>query len=195
MFRRNELKALELLLKKDSIPVEFFLYWNDAVNTIGYSAKLLIMFFALEALVKHKMGLLWSNPHLRNSYREKIIGKRLLEKFYAPGHSVDGLRNRLNHGEYLSGDDVKKNYVDIMHKRIIRYFNNRVLRKKLINADVKNPQRHILPQKRSESRGFVRRKRGVKVLNLKGLLKSMDPGTRLFDYKKYGWVSGSFTGY
>ena len=195
MFGENELVALKLLLKKKSIPVEFFLYWNNAVNTIGYSAKLLIMFSALEALVKHKMGARWNQKHLRNSYRGKIIGKRLLKKFYAPNHSNNGLRNRLNHGEYLSNTDVKKNYVDLMHKRIIRYFNNRVLNKKLINPDVKNPQRHILPQIRKQSIGFVRCKNGVKILNLKELLKSIDPRTNVFDYKKYGYIDGSTKGY
>jgi len=192
MFCEKELKALELLFAKKSVPEEFFLYWNDAVNTIGYSAKLLIMFSALEALVKHKMGTSWSQSNLRNDYREKIIGKKLLEIFYAPGHPNDGLRNRLNHGEYLSGKDIDKNYVHLMHKKILRYFNNKVIKKNLITVDIKNPQRHILPRKRSESKGLIKCKLGPDCITLKELLASIDQKNNLLDQKKYEYVSSSF---
>jgi len=52
MFMDDERKALVKLLKDKKIPEAFYYYWNDAVNTTGYSAKLLLMFSAIEALAK-----------------------------------------------------------------------------------------------------------------------------------------------
>ena len=52
MFREKDLNGLNVLLDNCEIPEEFYYYWNDAVNSIGYSPKLLLMFSAIEALVK-----------------------------------------------------------------------------------------------------------------------------------------------
>ena len=49
-------KALLALLGCPQIPEEFFYYWNDAVNSTGYSSKLVLMFSAIEALVKKPDG-------------------------------------------------------------------------------------------------------------------------------------------
>lgn len=185
MFRDDELKALQLLMRGRSIPSEFFLYWNDAVNTVGYNAKLQIMFAALEALVKYKMGASWEKRNLRNVYREKIIGKKLLEVFYAPGHSGDGLRNRLIHGEYLSGKDLEKNYVELLHKGIVSYFNSRVLRKRLVETEVKSPQRSIFPGPHMESCIFARAKLNRSDLSLKNLLIDFGSESVLKDSDKY----------
>ena len=56
VFGDDELEALNILLVNKDIPEEFFYYWTDAVNVTGYSAKLVLMFAALEALVKKKDG-------------------------------------------------------------------------------------------------------------------------------------------
>ncbi len=53
MFMEKERKALRLLLKRPKIPESFYYYWNDAVNSTGYSSKLLLMFSAIEALAKN----------------------------------------------------------------------------------------------------------------------------------------------
>ena len=52
MFMEKEKKALDILLVDIKVPDAFYRYWNDAVNTTGYSSKLLLMFSAIEALVK-----------------------------------------------------------------------------------------------------------------------------------------------
>ena len=48
MFREQHLKALNLLLDHSEFPEEFYYYWNDAVNVVGYSPKLLLMLSAIE---------------------------------------------------------------------------------------------------------------------------------------------------
>ena len=81
MFMEDEVKALNLLLDKP-IPEAFYYYWNDAVNTIGYSSKLLLMFCAIEALVKvpGKKG-----PPTKDWGRlESILGGELKAELFAP---------------------------------------------------------------------------------------------------------------
>ena len=185
MFRENELDALKQLLKK-KIPAEFFLYWNDIVNTIGYSSKLSLMCAAIEALVKKKDG----NKNWKKL--ERILGKKVKKVLWGePSNTSGALRNRLIHGEYFSSDDFDKNYVEVIHKKIICYFNNRVLRKKLINPNVKNPQRHILPYKKSKSQGFIKCKFSPASFGLKSLLKSINLDTNLLDGEKYEYIASS----
>ena len=50
MFGPEQLEALKLLLGNGDVPDQFYFYWNEAMNTFGYSGKLLLMFSALEAL-------------------------------------------------------------------------------------------------------------------------------------------------
>jgi hypothetical protein len=134
MFQEEEKNALDLLLANADIPEEFYLYWNDAVNTDGYSSKLLIMFAALDALIR--------KPDGTKDYtlRKTILGEDLKDKIYAQG---TGLRHRLVHGEYFSDTD-KDNYMELVHKKVISYFNDVVLKDKLITEDVTGPQRHFL---------------------------------------------------
>ena len=102
MFMEDEQKALVLLLERTDIPELFFSYWNDAVNVSGYSAKLLLMFSAIEALVKKDRKKDWA---LINS----ILGEDLIKELFEP---KSGLRHRLVHGEYFDARDDKKNYLD-----------------------------------------------------------------------------------
>lgn len=186
MFREKELAALEKLLRAKSIPDEFYLYWNDAVNTIGYSGKLLLMFAAVDALVKKI-----SRGGNKTPAREALLGKRLTKIFYGTtGSSHLGLRNRLSHGEYLGGGDLEQNYVTLMHQRILRYFNWRVIRKGLLTIDVRNPQRHILPQSSGEVRHFLNSKVEDARLNLKSILQCCED-TGFVDEDKYTYVTGS----
>jgi len=137
MFREEEKEALDFLLKYGSITKEFYYYWNDAVNTIGYSAKLLLMFSAVEALAKKKNG--------KNDYSkiEKILGLELKEQIYKPR---TGIRHRLVHGEYIL-DSSGRNFVEEIHKKIVNYFNKNIFKKDLISEDVVNPQRHFYDNK------------------------------------------------
>lgn len=133
MFREEERKALDILLVNGNIPEEFYLYWNDTVNTTGYSSKLLIMFSALEALIR--------KPDGTKDYvlRKTILGNELNNKIFA---QKTGLRNRLVHGEYFSDKDTD-NYTDIIHKRVTKYFNDVIFKEKLITEDVTGPQRNF----------------------------------------------------
>lgn len=150
MFGKDDVQALTELIANKNIPKEFFSYWNDAVNTTGYSAKLLLMFSAIEALTKKPNG----KPNYR--LRENILGKQLkLDLFGDKNKSKKALRNRIVHGEYFSSED-KKNYVDAIHKQVIRYFNEHILSNSQISEDVINPQRHFFGNKKSWY-GFVER--------------------------------------
>jgi hypothetical protein len=133
VFQEEERKALDLLLNDKNIPEEFFLYWNDAVNTEGYAGKLLIMFAALYALAK--------KPNGQNDFTliEAILGKELKEDIFTPR---TGLRHRLSHGEYFSDQDTK-NYVEDVHKKVVTYFNDSIFKEKLIEENVVGPQRHF----------------------------------------------------
>jgi len=133
MFQEEEKKALDILLANADISEEFFLYWNDAVNTTGYSSKLLIMFSALEALIK--------KPDGTKDYvlRKTILGDELKDKIFA---QKTGLRHRLVHGDYFSDQDTD-NYMDIIHKKVTKYFNDVIFNEKLITEDVTGPQRNF----------------------------------------------------
>jgi hypothetical protein len=133
MFQEEEKKALDLLLADKSIPEEFFLYWNDAVNSTGYSSKLLIMFSALDALIKKQDGT------KDFALRKAILGQELKDKIYAQG---TGLRHRLVHGEYFSDKD-DENYMELVHKKVVAYFNDVIFQEKLIEENVTGPQRHF----------------------------------------------------
>jgi len=49
MLREHGLAALRLLLTDSSAPEEFYYYWHDAVNAVGYAAKILLMLSGVEA--------------------------------------------------------------------------------------------------------------------------------------------------
>ncbi len=164
MFMENEKLALDELFVSTEIPDEFYYYWNDAVNTLGYSAKLLLMFSALEALAKKRDKKKFTKPIDLYTY---ILGKGLANKIFA---QTAGLRHRLVHGEYLSPKkDGKKNYLDLIHKKVISFFNKKILSRPLLSEDVVNPQRHFYGSK-SEWHRFVRGADKDTIFELKNLL-------------------------
>lgn len=163
MFTGELQQALTSLLENSQIPEEFFYYWNDAVNSTGYSSKLVLMFSAIEALVKKPDG------GKDFAKLESILGSELKTALWGTkGSSSGGLRHRLIHGEYFNPDDSGKDYLNLVHKKIIAYFNNAILGKKLINENVVSPQRHPFGNK-EESTFFIRA-RGSKTTNLKDVL-------------------------
>lgn len=167
MFMENEKQALDEMLASAKIPDEFYYYWNDAVNTLGYSAKLLLMFSALEALAKKRDKKRFSKPIDLYSH---ILGKRLANKIFA---QTIGLRHRLVHGEYLSPkQDGKKNYLDLIHKKVISFFNKKVLSKPLLSEGVVSPQRHFYGAK-SEWHRFIKRKDNGSIFELKDILNEV----------------------
>jgi hypothetical protein len=159
MFTEREQEALALLLTNNSIPDEFFYYWNDAVNATGYSSKLLLMFSAIEALVKKNGKKDWK-------LMEQILGASLMGDLFAKGNA--GLRHRLVHGEYFGAGDAGKNYLELVHKKVVVYFNDVVFGKKLIPEDVVHPQRHFFGNKQ-ECKTYLKSK-GTAALTLKEVL-------------------------
>jgi hypothetical protein len=152
-FSNEQRTALDILEGKQNIPNEFFLYWQDATNTTGYSSKLLLMICAIESLVKK------SGKQGRKDWDklDKILGKRLRKKFFGEkGNSHKSLRNRLMHGEYLSEDDIKTNYMEILHKRTVKFFNKEVFKKGLMSEDVVRPQRNIFDNFVEWGPGFIK---------------------------------------
>jgi hypothetical protein len=134
MFMEEQRKALDVLLEKD-ISDEFFFYWNDAVNTTGYTAKLLLMAAAIEALIKRP------NRSKDFELRKQILGDELDHTIFA---QRIGLRHRLSHGEYLPEPDSSPgNYVVAMHDSVIKYFNDVVFDEKLLSENVVSPQRNF----------------------------------------------------
>jgi hypothetical protein len=163
MFLEKEEKALNFLSHNKDIPEEFYYYWNDAVNAMGYSSKLLVMFSAVESLTRKegKKDII---------LQEGILGKDLSDKIFEP---EKGLRHRLVHGEYLDSEDTLINYVDEIHKKIMSYFNKKVFMEDLLFEDVVQPQRHLFGNK-SECKLFLKRLDGGNNFNIKDLQNEFD---------------------
>jgi len=167
MFMENEKQALDELLTSAGVPDEFFYYWNDMVNTLGYSAKLLLMFSALEALAKKRDKTKFKKPIDLYSH---ILGQSLSNKIFT---QRTGLRNRLVHGEYLSPkQDGKKNYLDLVYKKVISFFNKKIFSKPLLSENIVNPQRHFYGGK-SEWFHFIKRVDNSINFELKSLLSEV----------------------
>lgn len=168
-FSHEELRSLDALLNDATVPDEFYLYWNDAINALGYTAKLLLMFAALEALFEKGSR----NNSEYYSRIQTVFGADLKkELFGTPEDSgKSGLRQRLVHGEHLSEKDTK-NYVEVIHKHIIRYFNANLLHDSPIDENIVSPQRH--PYGNLEGwQGFIRSEAGAP-LSLKAVVAAFD---------------------
>ena len=160
-FMDEELEALEVLTKNTDIPDAFYSYWNDAVNTTSYTGKLLLMFGAIDSFVPRGQ---------RQGKRKEILGDELANEIYAD----DGLRNRLAHGIYLNKDDGR-NYVELVHKKVLEYFNQSVLEKDILELNVVGPQRHF-DENYEGMRIFVRQKEDTFPLDLHKLVEDVERG-------------------
>ena len=146
MFMEDEKSALDLLLGHPDIPKEFFYYWRDAVNTFGYSSRLLLMLSAVEALT----GIPYADRKPKRKgdafYErlEQILGKELKEIFWGTKDDhTNALRHRLTHGEYFdSQDTTQTDYRGLLHSRIMQYFNEAIFKKPVLNPTVVNAPRH-----------------------------------------------------
>jgi hypothetical protein len=172
MFMNEQHEALRLLVKNKDVPEEFYLYWNDATNSMGYTAKLLLIYAAIEALCKKP------NDDLDYPKIEKVLGKKL--KTFSYRRNI-GLRHRLSHGEHFSRKDFKENYVDSLHKAVTNYFNTEVLKGDYISETIVNPQRHPLDN-RSLGKYFIK-PIGEAKLNLKDVMEDFSNNEDLNDRK------------
>lgn len=151
-FNAQTLQSLDILINDMRVPDAFYLYWNNAVNAMGYSAKLPLLFAALEILFERAS----KSPADYYAEIEKTFGTSLREKLYGTpeDRGRSGLRQRLVHGDYLSEDDTQ-NYVEIIHETIVRYFNENLLRDHSLSEDIVNPQRHFYGNL-DEWKGYIR---------------------------------------
>lgn len=177
MFMEKEQVALIELLGIKEIPETFYYYWNDAINASGYSAKLLLMFSAIEALVKKNGQKDWN---LIN----EILGEDLVQDLFGTKEQPNtGLRHRLVHGEYFDGGDHGKNYLELVHNKVIIYFNTKIFSKPLLEENIVNPQRHFFGNKRGGN-FFVENKIGDNIFSLKELFNNFE-GDRFVENEKY----------
>lgn len=185
MFMEKELKALDLLLETNQIPEAFYSYWKDSVNTIGYTSKLLTMLSAVEALVR-------TGKRKKKDWKKmkEILGIDLVEDLFGTKeNSTRGLRHRLIHGEYFDEGDWKKDYFEMVHRKVITYFNDKIFKEKLISENVRFPQRHPYGNKR-ESRFFIEAIVPRTKFGLKNVLRDASQnGIR--EMKKYRFVPSS----
>jgi hypothetical protein len=165
-FDDGEGLALNILMSNKSIGDEFFYYWNDAINTTSYSAKLLLFCSALESLEKSDFGKRYNKFILRT----EILGEELKNKLWE--RNDKGIRHRLIHGEYFDKDTDKDDYVDQIYKKVTGYFNTKIFEKDLIH-DVKNPQRHPYGNKWG-GHYFIKRTEESPVYNLKDMISGCD---------------------
>lgn len=167
-FGTNDLRSLITLDQARDVQAAFYSYWNDATNAVGYTAKLVLMFAALEVLFKKA-----SRPD-EEFYADigTVFGPELKKQLYGTKqNSRQGLRQRLVHGDHLSEHDTT-NYVQLIHQHIVGYFNGGILRNTPMNEHIVNPQRH--PFGNWESwQGFVRPIGGAR-LDLKAVQEAFD---------------------
>lgn len=186
MFMEKEKKALSVLLNNSQIPDEFYYYWNDAVNSFGYPAKLLLMLSAIEALVKIREG----NKKGTKDWEklERILGVELKTALWGTKEDHSNcLRHRLVHGEYFKQDASETNYLEDVHKKVIIYFNDFVLGEKLIEEKIVRPQRHLFGNKMKGQ--FYIRAKGSSNLILKDILSDIQK-TDIDHMTNYEYVYG-----
>lgn len=165
MFMDEQFAGLKTLSENASVPAEFYKYWNDAQNAIGYPPKLLLMFSAIEALVRKPSGKREKDIALL----EQILGPELVEAIFA---QRTGLRNRLVHGEYFNATDDGVDYLDLVHRKVVAYFNT-LMGSEVITENVVQPQRHFYDNKLMNA-FFLRPKDSAAPLQLREIVADLE---------------------
>ncbi len=80
----------------------------------------------------------------------------------------------MSHGEYFSAEHSGKNYVELIQKKVMVYFNEHVLKERLLELDVVSPQRHFVGDLEGGS-WFIKSKKSVR-LGLKSILDGFKLG-------------------
>lgn len=161
--------------------MSFFWYWNDAANSSGYTSKLLLMLAAVETLVNKPT----TNGKPEKDYDKlvKILGPELKKEFWGEeGNSRNALRHRLAHGRYFRPGDGEKNHLELLHKRIIAYFNEVIFKEQLIDENVTNPPRHPFGN-RDVGQSFIRAGETAK-LTLAQVIVDMDINHNFTHYER-----------
>ncbi len=182
MFMEDEQKALDLLLHNSEIPEEFYYYWNDATNSSGYASKLVLMFSAVEALVKIPTDK--GRPQKDWEKLELILGPELKKDLWGTEKEHrNALRHRLIHGEYFQPEDGQKDYLLLLHQKVVTYLNDSILKKELLHQNVVRPQRHPFDNKQ-RSFSFIRA-RGIAKLTLIDVTTDMGETGSRYEFTNY----------
>lgn len=166
-FDKNSLDALRLLQQEQGINTEFYYYWNDMLNVTGYSAKLLLLCSALEALVRSPVNK--GGKKEKRIFLQNILGEDLYSKIWDQN---DGIRHRLTHGEYFKEQADNENYVQQAYEKVIDYFNKEIIKFPAIRTVV-NAQRNPNNNKRG-GHYFIRRNNESPSFDLKTLINGCD---------------------
>ena len=173
MFTDKEKEALDILATNEDVPNNFYTYWSAATKTKDYSGKLLVLFAAIESLVR-------KNNKTDFKLRKNILGEELDLILF---EQKKGLRHRLSHGEHLAPSDTKRDYATEIHKKLMHYFNANVFGKSLLQTNVVSPQRTDY-ENFEAGNTFVKTTDGTPIANVNDILKNMD-GDRFAEGSKY----------
>ena len=133
-------KALDQYYKISTYDKPYtFKFMQECCNTIGYIPKLLLLFSVLEAMCdvveKEKDGKIMRSYD--KNQMKKILGNNLYDKFFGK----NGLRHKLDHGEFtylIYGDE----YFAILYDKIMSNINVSC-KTDINNPKVELPQRHF----------------------------------------------------
>ncbi|MFH1048092.1 MAG: hypothetical protein V1732_00320 [Patescibacteria group bacterium] len=141
LYTNEDLAVFYKLISENKISDEFYCFWLDAINTIGYSSKLLLMFAAVESLTKN----LKSN--LKSKLRENIFGKKLKEEIYKHDdgnkNNKMGLRHRISHGYYFKNDKEAADYFNQVQNSVISYINKTYFSCSFDEKNIKTQRNHF----------------------------------------------------
>jgi uncharacterized protein YutE (UPF0331/DUF86 family) len=191
-FKENDLKALEILIREEKVSDEFFYYWKDFLNATGYSAKLLLIFSAIEALAKQlvRQSKQKGKKKTKGDFEKEILGDELYKECF---EKTNGLRNKLAHGDYFQLDyfqlyDFKNDYVETIYKKVINYFNKKIFKEILIKENVDDPLKRFWFNK-EKAKFFIKIKNKNQKFSLKEVLNELKGDNFFNNSQKYEYVN------
>jgi len=108
------------------------------------------------------------------------LGDELTQDLFGTkGNSRSALRNRLVHGEHFQEGDFQKDYLELVHKRVLAHFNQAILLQDLLELNVVHPQRHYAGNKETTFI-FLQKKSSV---DLKELIANFNESKKSENYE------------
>lgn len=137
IFMEDEVDSLNNL---DSASKEFFWYMNDCYNSTGYTAKILLLFAALENLAGKEIKTK-EDGQVYETYNKDVMKEILGDEMFGKMYGTSGFRHKLSHGDYIDVSFSGENVVEKLHKLILGYFNKKFNTK--LDLAVVGPQRNF----------------------------------------------------
>lgn len=136
-FTEKELKDFKII-EKELIDNPCFMYLQASNNTLWYHAKLSLLCSALEALAgkEEKESKEW----IYTTYNKDIMKIILWDNYYNKIFGKNWLRHKIQHWDFIN-DFYWENYIEIIYKKILEYFNNRFSLN--FDTNIISPQRHF----------------------------------------------------